>query len=108
MRTRLLRPDDRTAWDGLWAGYLHFYRAPLPAAVTDATFARLVSEDDPALIALVAVDDADVPVGLAHLVFHPSTWTAGDYCYLEDLYVGREQRGTGAATALFEAVYAAA
>ena len=56
----------------------------------------------------MAVGGDDRPVGLAHLVFHPSTWSLDAYCYLEDLYVEPAARGTGAAQALFGAVYAEA
>ena len=58
--------------------------------------------------AFVAVDDADSPIGLAHVLFHRSTWSPTWYCYLEDLFVdpARRQKGTG--RALIEAVYAEA
>ena len=38
-------------------------------------------------IALVAVNAADRPFGLAHVFFHRSTWSPTQYCYLEDLFV---------------------
>jgi GNAT superfamily N-acetyltransferase len=60
------------------------------------------------MLGLVAVDGENRPVGLAHLVFHPATWSAGDYCYLEDLYVDPAWRGGGVARDLFGAVYATA
>jgi GNAT superfamily N-acetyltransferase len=78
-----------------------------PDAVTEATFARLVDGDDPALVGLVAERDGRL-AGLAHLVFHPSTWSTAGYCYLEDLFVAREARGGGVGEALFAAVYAEA
>ena len=56
-------------------------------------------------IALVAVDDADVPFGLAHVLFHRSTWSATWYCYLEDLFVDPAWRNEGAGRDLIEAVY---
>jgi GNAT superfamily N-acetyltransferase len=56
----------------------------------------------------VAVDADDVPIGVAHLVFHASTWGGRGYCYLEDLYVDPSRGGGGAARALIEAVYAEA
>jgi GNAT superfamily N-acetyltransferase len=59
-------------------------------------------------IALVAVDDADIPIGLAHVLFHRSTWSNGFYCYLEDLFVDPARRGKGIGRALIEAVYARA
>jgi GNAT superfamily N-acetyltransferase len=47
-------------------------------------------------------------VGLAHAIFHPSTWTTRGYCYLEDLFVARTHRGSGVARALIEGVYSEA
>jgi GNAT superfamily N-acetyltransferase len=76
-------------------------------AVTGQTFQRLC-DDEPGMLGLVAVDAGDHPIGLAHLVFHPSTWSTSGYCYLEDLYVDPEHRGGRVATALFEAVYSVA
>jgi GNAT superfamily N-acetyltransferase len=104
---RRLRDEDRETWDALWDGYLRFYRAKVSATVSEATFARLRDDRD-GMLGLVASDQEDRPIGLAHLVFHPSTWSATVYCYLEDLYVAPNARGDGVARALFDAVYAAA
>jgi GNAT superfamily N-acetyltransferase len=101
-RVRRLRREDRAHWDDLWQRYLRFYRTPLADEVSDHTFERLCAGDD--LVALVAVDDSDRAVGLAHLVFHPSTWTTQPYCYLEDLYVHPDHRGARIAHELFDAV----
>ncbi|HEY2771292.1 MAG TPA: GNAT family N-acetyltransferase [Solirubrobacteraceae bacterium] len=106
-RVRPLRDGDRRDWERLWEGYLRFYRATMDAALTGRTFARLRSQSD-GFAGLVAVDDDGRPVGLAHLVFHGSTWSASTYCYLEDLYVDPTQRGGGVARSLFDAVYALA
>jgi GNAT superfamily N-acetyltransferase len=101
---RALHASDRRAWLGLWRGYLRFYRADVPDAVTDKTFARLCERTD-GLVGLLAVAPDDRALGLAHLVFHPATWADGTYCYLEDLYVDPDARGTGAGVALMNAVY---
>ena len=103
---RGLRATDHEGWRRLWQQYLRFYRADLPAATSDNTFARLCErEDEGALVGLLAVDPAGKAVGFAHLVFHPSTWADGPYCYLEDLFVDRARRGAGVADRLFEALY---
>jgi GNAT superfamily N-acetyltransferase len=101
---RALRGEDRDAWKPLWDGYLDFYREPLPGSVTDATFARLTERTD-GMLGLVAENDAGALVGFAHVVVHPSTWSATSYCYLEDLFVSREGRGTDTARELIDAVY---
>jgi GNAT superfamily N-acetyltransferase len=107
VQVRRLLDDDRAAWEELWEGYLHFYRAELSSAVTESAFARL-RDGEEGMLGLVAADATDRPIGLAHLVFHPTTWSTAGYCYLEDLYVGPEGRGGGVARALFDGVYAAA
>ncbi len=103
---RPLTPDDRAAWEPLWAGYLAFYKATIPAEVTDTTWARLHDATEP-MHALGAFEDGRL-VGIVHLVFHRSTWTAGPYCYLQDLFTAEEARGRGVGRALIEAVYASA
>jgi GNAT superfamily N-acetyltransferase len=107
VQTRRLRVDDLDRWRTLWGGYLSFYRAGLTDAVSERTFERLCDRED-GLVGLVATDPEDRPIGLAHLVFHASTWSTVPYCYLEDLYVDPGSRGGAVARTLFEAVYAEA
>ncbi len=100
---RTIRESDRDAWLPLWLGYNAFYRNEPAEEVTRATFRRLCEGVD-GFFGLLAEDD-DGPVGLAHAVFHPATWTTGTYCYLEDLFVSRGGRGSGAGQLLIEGVY---
>lgn len=106
--TTVIRPihaGDEAQWRPLWAQYLAFYRTPLGDEVTAATFRRLIA-GGPAF-ALAAERDGAL-AGFAHCLFHASTWSVADYCYLEDLFVDPAARGTGAGRALIEAVYAEA
>jgi GNAT superfamily N-acetyltransferase len=103
---RPLADTDFAAWQPLWQGYLRFYRAAVSDEVTADTFRRLAAGAD-GLAGFVA-DDGGELVGLAHLVFHPSTWSSRPYCYLEDLFVSRSARGSGAARELLDAVFAEA
>jgi GNAT superfamily N-acetyltransferase len=104
---RPLTNADRAAWEPLWQGYLTFYEATLAPEVTDHTWSQLMADgDDPN--GLCAIDEAGAMVGITHYLFHRTTWAIGDYCYLQDLFVAPETRGTGAGRALIEAVYAAA
>ncbi len=103
---RAIRAGDRESWQELWNGYLKFYRQHLPQETTDATFARLLDERlQPH--GLVAERDGKL-VGFVHYLFHPTTWSQKDSCYLEDLYVDPAARGGGAGRSLIKAVYAKA
>jgi GNAT superfamily N-acetyltransferase len=101
---RRLRTEDAPRWRELWDGYLSFYRAEISPDVTEFTFERLC-DGQQGMVGLVAVDGDDRPLGIAHLVFHPATWSRTVFCYLEDLYVERTRRGGQVARALFEAIY---
>ena len=94
---------DFDAWLPLWNGYNAFYRSEVTEEVTKNTFRRLHEEAD-GFFGLIA-EANDGLVGLAHAIFHPSTWTTLSYCYLEDLFVARTHRGSGVARALIAGVY---
>jgi GNAT superfamily N-acetyltransferase len=100
---RALRPDERESWQWLWQGYLAFYEAAVTREVTDTTWARLQDPAEPMHV-LGAFLNGTL-VGIVHYLFHRSTWTIGDYCYLQDLFTAPEARGQGAGRALIEAVY---
>lgn len=105
---RPLAAKDRVAWEALFRGYLTFYEATLSDDMIETTWQRLLGDDPQFHIGLVAVGDDDVPVGLAHLLFHRSTWSPTHYCYLEDLFVAPELRLQGIGRQLIEASYAEA
>lgn len=100
---RALRPDERHSWEPLWQGYLAFYKAAVTPEVTETTWDRLHDPAEPMHV-LGAFLDGTL-VGIVHYLFHRSTWTIGDYCYLQDLFTAPEARGQGAGRALIEAVY---
>src|SRR6185436_833336 len=70
--------------------------------VTDETWRRLHVATEP-MFALGAFRDGRL-IGIVHYLFHRSTSTTGDYCYLQDLFTTPDARRTGAGTALIEAV----
>jgi GNAT superfamily N-acetyltransferase len=104
-RVRRLEARDKAAWLPLFKGYIAFYKATVPDEVIETTWQRLMQGSEGFHIALVAVDDADMPFGIAHVLFHRSTWSPTWYCYLEDLFVDPARRQNGAGRALIEAVY---
>jgi GNAT superfamily N-acetyltransferase len=102
---RRLEARDKAAWVPLFKGYIAFYKATLSDDVIEQTWSRLMAAEPDFHIALVATNDQDVSIGIAHVLFHRSTWSPTWYCYLEDLFVDPAQRTKGAGRALIEATY---
>ena len=100
---RPLAEADRAAWEPLWAAYLAFYEASVPAATMELTWSRFHDTAEP-MHALGAFE-ASALVGIVHYLFHRTTWTPADTCYLQDLFTAPAARGKGAGRALIEAVY---
>jgi GNAT superfamily N-acetyltransferase len=105
VRVRPLRPGDKAGWFALFKAYIEFYGTTVPEDVIETLWQRMMRGEPDCHIGVVAVDDKDEPIGLAHVLFHRSTWSATHYCYLEDLFVDPERRLKGVGRALIEATY---
>jgi GNAT superfamily N-acetyltransferase len=103
IKIRPLRVDERADWEPLWRGYLDFYKTTLPQQTYETTWARLHDPSEPMWLLGAYVDGK--LLGIVHYLYHRSCWTAGDYCYLQDLFVAAEARKLGLGRALIEAVY---
>ncbi|MDR5836100.1 GNAT family N-acetyltransferase [Caballeronia sp. LZ034LL] len=98
--------DDFHRWLPLWKDYQRFYKVDIPESVTRETWARFLDPDEPMHAALATAGDR--AFGLVHSLYHRSTWTKSDYCYLQDLFVAADARGGGIGRALIEYVCDAA
>lgn len=101
---RAVDDSDFDRWLPLWHGYQCFYAVDIPEAATMKTWARFLDPSEPVHAAIATVDGR--ALGLAHWIYHRSTWTTEDYCYLQDLFVSNDARGSGLGRALIEHVTA--
>ena len=104
---RPLRADDRAEWRRLWTLYLEFYESSVSEDVYATTFERLLSGEENEFQALVLEREGGLG-GIVHYLFHRHCWRVENVCYLQDLYVDSDLRGTSRGRALIEAVYRAA
>lgn len=100
---RPLTREDHDAWMPLWRGYQEFYKVSIAADVSATTFARLLDPQEPMNCTLAW--QGSRAVGLVHYIQHRSTWTIGNYCYLQDLFTASDIRGAGIGRKLIEHVY---
>lgn len=120
---------DLEEWLPLWKAYQVFYKTSLSDEVTKNTWDRFLDPNVPmyCLIARMKTTTTTTTpqpqpqgedsnsnaskssnskiVGLAHFVFHLSTWSTMDYCYLEDLYVDPSCRGQQVGKRLITRLY---
>jgi GNAT superfamily N-acetyltransferase len=102
VEVRPLRAGERADWEPLWKGYQTFYKVVIPDATTAVTWARLHDPAEPMHV-LGAYVDGQLK-GIVHYLFHRSSWTIGNYCYLQDLFVAEGVRNLGLGRALISAV----
>ena len=100
---RAVQSPDFDIWLPLWKGYQRFYEVDIPEAVTLQTWARFLDPAEPMDAALAIAGEQ--ALGLVHLIYHRSTWTTGNYCYLQDLFVADNARDRGVGRALIEHVF---
>lgn len=96
--------DDRAAWAVLHRGYLDFYEVARPDDVSAVVWDWLMSADHEleALVARPAVGAP--PVGIAHYRPFPRPLQGTTACFLDDLFVSPEHRGSGVVDALLDAL----
>ena len=101
---RAIENGDFDIWLPLWKGYQRFYKADIPESVTLTTWARFMDPSEGMHAALAIAGEQ--ALGFVHSIYHRSTWTLGEYCYLQDLFVTDDARDRGVGRALIEYVYA--
>ncbi|WP_171212545.1 GNAT family N-acetyltransferase [Ruegeria sp. HKCCA5426] len=94
-------------WCQLWRQYLAFYETSLGDEIYRTSFSRMMSGNPGEFQGLLA-EVQGKPVGLAHYLFHRSMWSVENTCYLMDLFVDPNTRGTGIGRALINAVHSKA
>ena len=107
MNIRPVTKNDFNEWLQLWKGYQVFYKATISDEITKTTFDRFQDAREP-VYCLVIENQEKQLIGLVHYIFHRSTWTIKNYCYLQDLFVDPKHRASGLGRKLIEAVYAEA
>ncbi|MDB5658980.1 MAG: family N-acetyltransferase [Cypionkella sp.] len=102
MDIRAVAEADRAVWAQLYAGYAAFYGVAQTDAMRQTVWGWLMDADHGAegLVAEVG----GVVVGIAHFRSFARPLSASVGGFLDDLFVGPEARGTGAAEALVQGV----
>jgi len=94
--------SDKDRWLILWQGYLDFYKTILSAEQTERTWNRIMDPEFNMNCAIATLDDQ--VVGFTTYNLQNSTWSENGHCYLEDLFVDPNCRGSGVGRELIDYV----
>jgi len=103
----MIRPvlaADKSQWLILWQGYLDFYKTELSAEQTERTWNRIMDANFNMNCAVA--EEAGKVVGFVTYNLQNSTWSPNGHCYLEDLFVDPNARGSGVGRSLIDYVKA--
>jgi len=98
---------DKADWIRLWRFWQRHMSGAVPEEVTERTW-QIARRANSNLLILLARAASGEALGFAVVSFAPFAWTGVDVAFLQDLFVGEEERGGGAGEALLKAVYAEA
>lgn len=99
IRVRAVRPEDFPQWRVLYRGYADFYKVDQTEGAAALVWSW-VNEPSHEVNGLVAEDTDGMLIGLAHYRPFARPLSATTGCFLDDLFVAPERRGSGAADLL--------
>lgn len=99
-RVRAAEPADRDAFLEMWRDFVALAPdEPGNHKMGELNWSRILDSGN-GLTCLLAVDTHDSPLGFTLYFAFPFTWSRGDACYLQDIYVRSGHRGKGVAQAM--------
>lgn len=101
VKVRQVEKSDRDEWDSLYQAYAAFYKVEQSADMRDRVWSWL-HDPNHEVECLVAVGGNGELIGIAHYRPFARPLAAATGCYLDDLFVTPEARGSGAVDALIE------
>ena len=103
MNIRPLEKTDRKIWEQLVNEYAQFYKTTVPVGGHDRVWEWIFDSDNDFWCDLV-VNDEQQPYGFTQYQLMHRSLSGAMVCYLSDLYVIPDVRGTGAGRAMIDHV----
>lgn len=100
---RSVTAGDRAVWEELFRGYAAFYETD-PAPAIEAVWGWILDLDEPFRADIAISPESGAAVGLVQYQLMHRSLSGGMVCYLSDLFVRPELRGTGAGRAMIDHV----
>lgn len=104
MKIRALQTQDRQVWEELFNQYAAFYKTAIPDGGHDTVW-QWIFDDNNDFWCAVIVDESGQPFGFTQYQLMHRSLGGSMVCYLSDLYVVPDNRGSGAGRALIDYVF---
>jgi GNAT superfamily N-acetyltransferase len=102
IRIRSATDEDEPAFLDMWRDFVSLAPdEPGNRSMGELNWTRIMDPQH-GLQCIVAVDSGNAPFGFTLFLAFPFTWSRGDACYLQDIFVRAEARGKGGAQAMIE------
>ncbi len=98
-----LSHNDYEDWKHIFNEYLLFYDAVLPLSTIKSSWDKIINKEEPIYCVgfYKSLKKSKKLIGIINFIYHQSTWSKKNVCYLEDLFVLEPFRSKGIASALF-------
>lgn len=103
MKIRPINSDDRSIWEQLFNEYAVFYKTSVPEGGHDQVWNWIFDEHSDFWCDLI-IDNDNKPFGFTQYQLMHRSLGGTMVCYMSDLYVRPEKRGTGSGRALIDHV----
>ncbi len=103
MKIRPVESKDRPDWEQLFDHYAQFYKVTTPESAKNQAWDWIFDSAESFWCDL-AVDNQDNTIGFVQYQLMHRSLSGSKVCYLSDLFVYPEQRGSGAGRALIDHV----
>ena len=100
---RPLDPKDRTRWEEMFQRYVEFYETTVPDGGLETIWSWVFDPDNDFWCDVVENADGDL-IGFTQYQLMHRSLGASMVCYLSDLYVDPDVRGSGAGRAMIDHV----
>lgn len=103
LNIRPLTESDRSRWEQLFRDYAKFYKTEVPQGGFDRVWAWIFDTDNAFWCDVVELEDGRV-IGFTQYQLMHRSLSGAMVCYLSDLYVEPEIRGSGAGRTMIDHV----
>ena len=102
--TNEITKSDYQSWKIIFKEYLTFYNSELTDSTIKSSWNNIINKNEQiyCLGCYKSSEKNKELIGIMNFIFHKSTWSKNQVCYLEDLFIKEDYRLKGCASLLLK------